>query len=111
MLAFESYVAHRHPRVGHAVVTELRVDHAHWRVDLLATGFPCDAAPELVLPAARARLDELARAFAIEPSGVDQALALMTAHPDGFTNPESQQAARALALALFCALTTVLHSD
>jgi len=35
----------------------------------------------------------------------------MTAHPDGFTNPESQQAARALALALFCALTTVLHSD
>ena len=111
MLAFESYVAHRHPRVGHAVVTELRVDHAHWRVDLLATGFPCDAAPELVLPAARARLDELARAFAIEPSGVDQALALMTAHPDGFTNPESQQAARALAPALFCALTTVLHSD
>ncbi|SEM78977.1 hypothetical protein [Streptacidiphilus jiangxiensis] len=111
MLAFESYVAHRHPRVGHAVVTELRTDPAHWRVDLLATGFPCDAGPELVEPAARAHLDELARAFDVDSTGVDQALALVNAHPAGFTDPDAQRAARTLAPALFCALTVVLHGD
>ncbi|MBV9024822.1 MAG: hypothetical protein JO362_13780, partial [Streptomycetaceae bacterium] len=70
MLAFETFVAHRHPRVGQAVVAELRAHPTNWRVDMLATGFPCDTADELAQPAVRARLDELARAFDVASSSI-----------------------------------------
>jgi hypothetical protein len=111
MLAFETFVAYRHPRVGQAVVAELSVHPANWRVDMLATGFPCDTGDELAQPAVRARLEELARAFDVPSSAINQAVNLVTAHPSGFTSSDSQRSARPLAPALFCALTTVLHTN
>lgn len=111
MLAFETFVAHRHPRLGQAVVADLRAQPNNWRADMLVTGFPCDAADELAQPAVRARLDELARAFDVAASSIKEAVALVAANPSGLTSLVSQQSARPLAPALFCALTVVLHAN
>ncbi|MFI6281590.1 hypothetical protein [Streptomyces sp. NPDC050988] len=109
MLAFEAFVAHRHPSVGQAVATELRTQPTNWRADMIASGFPSDSADDLAQPDARARVHELARAFDVTSSSVDEALDLVTAHPKGFTDTDSQQSARALTPALFCALTHLLN--
>ncbi|MFJ8752031.1 hypothetical protein ACIREO_22275 [Streptomyces sp. NPDC102441] len=111
MLAFETFVAHRHPRLGQAVVAELLAHPNNWRADMLVTGFPCDAADELAQPVVRARLDELARAFDVTASSIDAAVDLVAANPSGLASLDSQQSARPLTPALFCALTVVLHAN
>lgn len=111
MLAFEAFVAHRHPSVGQAVAADLRTQPGSWRADMIASRFPSDSADDFAEQDARARVHELARAFDVTSTSVDEALDLVTAHPKGFTDTDSQQSARALAPALFCALTHLLSTS